>query len=100
MKIRYIGNAVRWFDRVNGNTYHSVNVTRTKDGKTIYAPMQYGYGDCYRQSALEAMAKAKWLPKQYRENNDYMVYERENNYPIQWNVSDGLKKDCKRNGGE
>ncbi len=44
----------RWFDRVNGNTYHTTvslvdgrEVTRTK--------IAYGYGDQYVESACEAM---------------------------------------------
>lgn len=45
------------------------------------------------------MAKAKWLPPKYRgrsENGIYKAYtyERENDYPIQWNVSNGLKREC------
>ena len=54
------------------------------------------------------MAKAKWLPKKYKRCSDCLssknevpnlyLYERENNYPIAWSVSDGLKKDCVSNG--
>jgi hypothetical protein len=102
-KIKYIGEAARWFDRANGNTYHSVRVTRLKDNQVLYCPMEYGYGDQYRHTALEAMAKAKWLPAKYRGRNErgnvnFMSYERENKYPIHWLVSDGLKRDCIANG--
>ena len=95
--------AARWFDKAIGNTYHSVRITRTRDGKTILCPFQYGYGDHYRQTALEAMARAKWIPVKYRGRNkngssEAMGYERENEYPIDWNVSDGLKRDCIANG--
>jgi len=102
-KVKYICNAKRWFDRVNGNTYHSVRVTRVRDSKVIVGSFQYGYGDQYRQTTLELMANNKWLPLKYRGHNDngsskaYM-YERENNYPIHWDVSDGLKRDCIDNG--
>ena len=61
-KIRFICNAVKWWDKVNGNTYHSVRVTRVSDGKTIvglHAPYEYGYGDQYRYTALAAMENAK-----------------------------------------
>jgi hypothetical protein len=102
-KIKFVANAVRWFDKVNGNTYHSVNITNIKTGKTIYCPMTYGYSEQYRHTALEAMAKAGWLPEKYRSNqiqseNSFYMYERENNYPIMWNVTDGLKRDCVANG--
>jgi hypothetical protein len=107
-KIKFIANAVRWFDRVNGNTYHSVNITRVKDGKVIYCPMTYGYGECYRQTALELMHQYNWLPTRYiNDSRDLpegyaplFMYERENNYPIYWNVTDGLKRDCVKNGKE
>lgn len=102
-KIKFVAVAARWFDRVNGNTYHSVKITRTSDGAVLACPYQYGYGDQYRQSALEAMHKAGWLPKKYRRAFDHTssnlhLYERENDYPITWSVTDGLKRDCTRNG--
>lgn len=97
MEKKYIANGVRWFDKANGNTYHSVRITRVKDNKTIYCPFQYGYDDMYRQTALKAMLKAGWLPKKYNDSNLYS-YERENNYTIYWTVSDGLKRDCIANG--
>ena len=102
-KIKFTANACRWFDRVNGNTYHSVRIIRCRDGAVLYCPWQYGYGDQYRYTALEAMARAKWLPPKYRvvqpqgELNCRM-YEMENNYPILWNVSDGRKRDMVANG--
>lgn len=47
----------RWFERVNGNTYHSVAVY---DGKRLVgkADFAYGYGDQYRQTALDIAVKA------------------------------------------
>jgi len=104
-KIKFVCNAVRWFDKVNGNTYHSVNVTRLRDGVIIYCdtPYQYGYGEHYRQTALELMLKNKWIPKKYGEpttnmSNQLYLYDRENDYPIMWNVTDGLKREMIRNG--
>lgn len=103
MRIQYTATAKRWFDKVNGNTYHSVRVTRNEDGKTIACPFQYGYGDCYRQTALYAMLKEGWIPAKYGKerangSNDLYSFERGNDYPIAWNVSDGLKRDCVANG--
>ena len=97
-KIKFSAHGQRWFDRVNGNTYHSVSITRLKDGETIKCPMTYGYDDHYRQTALEAMVKAKWLPAKYRSPANTYLYERENNYPIVWSVSDGTKKAMIDNG--
>jgi len=50
-KIKYVAHAARWFDGVNGNTYHSVNITRVRDSRVIFCGFQYGYGDQYRQTA-------------------------------------------------
>lgn len=101
-KIQYTARACRWFDKVNGNTYHSVKIMRCADGAVLACPWQYGYGDSYRQTALAAMGKAGWLPEQYRGVDgccdDAYGYERENSYPIAWNVSDGLKRDMVANG--
>jgi hypothetical protein len=97
-KIKFIANAVRWCDKVNGNTYHSVNITRVEDGNTIYCPMTYGYGEHYRQTALEKMVLESWIETKYMGCTH--MYERENNYPIYWNVTDGLKRDCVKNGKE
>ncbi len=104
-KIKFVVNAVRWFDKKNGNTYHSVNITDTETGAKLYGAYQYGYGEHYRQTALELMADAKWLPEQYQGKNSNgssraYAYERENDYPILWNVTDGKKRDCIANGKE
>ena len=100
-KIKFNANVVR-FNDVHGNTYHSVKITRNRDGKQIVSgPMVYGYGEHYRQTALELMAEKKWLPVAYRgpatHFSKIMDYERENNYPIAWNVFDGLKRDMINN---
>jgi hypothetical protein len=96
MKVKYICHAVKWFDKVNGNTYYSVKVTRTRDNKSIVScDVVYGYGDHYQQTAKEIMLKAGWIPSKYKDN--VWLYERENDYPIQWNVHHGLKRDMKEN---
>jgi hypothetical protein len=46
----------RWFERTNGNTYHSVSVT--VDGEHIgTVPFAYGYGDQYMQTATEILSR-------------------------------------------
>ncbi len=102
-KVKFIAIGAKWFDKVNGNTYHSVRITRCSDAQTIVVPFQYGYGDHYRQTALEAMFEAKWIPKRYGVKHEsgcdnLCMFERENNYPIQWEVTEGLKRDCVANG--
>jgi hypothetical protein len=50
----------KWFDKVNGNTYHCANVIVTTDEgvKVLKAPYQYGYGDQYLYSAFDELEKA------------------------------------------
>lgn len=51
----------RWFDKVNGNTYHSVCVL--VDGEEVgRVPFAYGYGSQYEQSAAELLYKLDLLP--------------------------------------
>ena len=92
-KIKFIAEAVKWFDKVNGNTYHSVKITRCRDNAVICVPFQYGYGEQYRTTALEKMKETGWI----KAKNIYS-YERENNYPIKWMVIHGLKRECVNNG--
>lgn len=46
----------RWFQRLYGNTYHTVTVITDKD--TLQSPQTYGYGDHYLQTACEMLDKA------------------------------------------
>ena len=101
-EIKFLVNAVKWFDRVNGNTYHSVRIERVKDGAILKSGIEYGYGDQYKQTALEIMALNNWIPSEYNNHLESGIkklgfYERENNYPIVWSVSDGLKREMKNN---
>ena len=50
---------MEWFDAVNGNSYCSVRV-HWEDKLLAVAPFQYGYGDFYKQAALEALYDASW----------------------------------------
>ena len=101
--IEFTANVCQWRDKVYGNTYHSIRITRHSDGAILACPYQYEYGDQYKYTALDAMARAGWIPAKYNEHRPNggtacMSYERENNYPILWNVSDGLKCACVANG--
>ena len=96
-RIKFTVIAKRWFDRVNGNTYHSVHITRTRDSKTLYVPFTYGYDSCYEQTTVETMADNKWLPVKYRNKDiqaDFNIYRynQQNNYPIEYTVIDVSRK--------
>ena len=118
--IKFTVIAVKWFDKVNGNTYHSVRCIRHKDSAIVVGYFRYGYGDHYKQTALDEMYDAGWFKNYTRpallktqsenKNRDYKnedvsytrptlcLLEREKNYPILWAVSEGLKRECVANG--
>ena len=51
----------RWFERVNGNTYHSVSVYVNNElvGRM---PFAYGYGEQYIQSAFDILSEFGMFP--------------------------------------
>lgn len=59
----------KWFDKVNGNTYNSVQVTVNHGLNNEFCfsiPFQYGYGDYYQQSALEKLQKMGVISDRFR----------------------------------
>jgi hypothetical protein len=53
-------NAKHWFDRINGNSYFSAEVTINygqADAQTFILPFQYGYGDAYIYASLSELNK-------------------------------------------
>ena len=96
-KILFTVTAVRWFDSHPGNTYHSVRIIRHSDGAELAHELTYGYNRHYEQTALKLMLDNGWLAKRYDKSN-YLRYNRENGYCIEYVVSDGTKKDCIDNG--
>jgi len=67
----------KWFDKVNGNTYHGVTVTikhKTGDDIILNSGMVYGYGEQYIQTAIELIQKAGYclgLPEAYKGQSEY-----------------------------
>ena len=58
----------RWFDRVYGNTYHSVVVY--VNGESIgKIPFQYGYDEGYIQSAFALLQDKGFYPKTEKRTN-------------------------------
>ena len=82
MKIKTIDViAKEWFDKINGNSYFSMNITINygmKNEKSFFVPMQYGYGDQYRHEAFKELQKRKLMPFQ-ESNLSYWRYYEENN---------------------
>lgn len=84
--IQVIGR--QWFDKINGNTYHSVDVYQ--NNKLIGSEsFQYGYDDGYKQTAFSILCELGIYSKKRRENGsyiDYYKFTREDN--ILFSVSD------------
>lgn len=51
----------RWFDRINGNTYHSCTVHVNGD-EVGHEPFEYGYGNQWEHTGLELLKKAFKIP--------------------------------------
>ena len=64
-------NSRRWFDKVNGNACHAVQVF---DGNELIGQQgfTYGYGEHYRQTAFELLIKAGYYEGVRRENGAYL----------------------------
>ena len=92
--IKFVAYAVEWYNRGVGS-YFSVRIVRQDDGATLRTSPQRGYGDYYKQMALAAMNEAGWLPEEYKKAP--YLYERDNDYPIEWRFSNGTKREMLRN---
>ena len=57
--MKQINNVViigrKWFDKINGNTYHSAQVIINGGEMNIRSNRQYGYGDSYITTATELL---------------------------------------------
>ena len=69
--IKYIIEGRKWFDKINGNTYHSVSIIDTETGKNIYnSPITYGYGNQYRETAKDYLISNGLLKETDRFNHE------------------------------
>lgn len=79
--------AKEWFDKVNGNSYFSAQVTINfglGDQKIINIPFQYGYGNMYLQLTRDQLQIEDYLPPETipnitsfcRENNIILRYDK------------------------
>jgi hypothetical protein len=74
--------AKEWFDKINGNSYFSANVTINyglKNAISFYMPMQYGYGDHVNHVAFKEI---KERLKCFKKDDTMLSY---------WRVYDSYK---------
>ena len=43
----------KWWDRINGNTYHRSKIIDAKHNKIYYTSFEYGYGSQYLSTARD-----------------------------------------------
>ena len=72
----------RWFDKVNGNSYFSVNLITA--GNAINIPMQYGYGSQWQYEVINLLEKYGFIPKIPYYENGNKNYGYISEYPIHW----------------
>jgi hypothetical protein len=81
VKNSYVFLVKKWFDKTNGNTYHSVAYHDFDKGKTITSGIVYGYEDHYKQTAYAMMVEHGYSTdlsaEDFRKNNSihYHVVE-------------------------
>ena len=69
--IKYIVTANKWFDKLNGNTYHSVNIISAETNKLIFSSgLVYGYGEQYRHTAIDGLIKLGLFKEEDRSNHE------------------------------
>jgi hypothetical protein len=83
----------RWFERVNGNTYHSVAVYVNGD-LVEYMPFSYGYDSMYMQNATKILVNHYALPLERYEHGGIESITRLNNkgYKVIDSVTDVERK--------
>lgn len=76
----------RWFDKVNGNTYHSFRIF-IDNALVKTQGMTYGYGDQFEQNAI------LWLKENGHVDKKLMRFEVREKHSLLVEVSDGLKRE-------
>ena len=76
-------NAKQWFDKINGNSYFSSQITLNYSLPTqinIKLPFDYGYGSYYEHSSIQKLIELGYLPKDseynYFKNNKIILRSR------------------------
>ena len=87
----------RWFDKVNGNTYHTAEL-QVNGNFVAKSGMQYGYGDNYVETGKELLLQNYKLPIGFNEKSP--LYQlRDKKITFRSFAYDGLKRDLAKGGG-
>jgi hypothetical protein len=94
--------AKEWFDRINGNSYFSGQVTLDygqETEKTFYMPFQYGYGDAYLHHAFDTLLKEGYIADS-KPFQRLIAYAREHHIPLRYSKHERCLKREVENFGE
>jgi len=87
----------RWFDRINGNTYHSVHVA-VDDNTVAVKNFEYGYNDAYVQTAAEMLHSLGYIEREIHPNgssDSLWQICRNSNVELKSSVRDVLKRNLR-----
>ena len=72
MEMKLLIEGFEWFDKINGNSYHTIRITNLKDNCVIYKSncIVYGYGDQYQHTAYEELISLKLVKKEDEYNHN------------------------------
>jgi len=87
----------RWFDKVNGNTYHTAEL-QVNGNFVAKSGMQYGYGDNYVETGKELLLQNYKLPIGFNEKS-HLTQLRDKKITFRSYAFDGLKRDLAKGGG-
>ena len=85
--------AKEWFDKVNGNSYFSAEITTdygTEKEQTYLIPFTYGYGAQYETEAKAVLTEANRISANYGQS--LSKYCQDNNIKYNTNKITGCKK--------
>jgi len=72
-KFKFVVLGFKWFDKVNGNTYHAVKIIKVSDVENVIifeSGLTYGYGDQYRHTAYDWLVKNGYVQEVDRNDHD------------------------------
>ena len=68
---KFVIEGKKWFDKINGNTCHSVKIIDTNTNQEIAEiPFNYGYGEQWKQTAYDELIKKGLAKEKDRFNHE------------------------------
>lgn len=89
-------NAKEWFDKVNGNSYFSAEITIDfiQNGQpmtqNVFLPFQYGYGEYYLQATIEELKKLDFIDKDFKSH--LYIFCKDKNISLSYFKHENCKK--------